>query len=843
MCFFSGSLIVFEANIILPYTVNADGMVALVHEPNLLPGYVVDPRVSQENPNYFRVSWENSSYPKASDYCANSSCQRVNNECFCAIDIIENQVYASPPTKEDVLLKLNVGAVDPQVLGSYNLISNDGNIEIWHKENSGYNKDTIFGVTYRGKKTFLKNMRSTIEVTGSSEFKFRNPPHFVNIAVREPRDAIFETDAVLETYFHHENVAPFLALRIIQRFGISNPSPRYIEAVATAFKEGVFNQDGQAFGDGKYGNLASMVAAIILDREARTVILDSDPTSGSLKEPLIKILAFMRGMEFERRSEAGKEIRLNSLQAKVGQEVHSSPGVFSFFLPEYAAPGHIKAASLASPEAQVLSGPKIINLMNGIISLVDLGLTECFGGFAERNLWNCDGLSPGGNYYDNVDGKYRMGELTFTPSNPNNAEDVVNELSLVLTGGRLNQDSRSVIASAYASAGNNADGLRLAQKLVFSTPEYHSTNTFDSTGELRPETEFPAPSNKRHKSIIFLKIDGGMDSFNLLIPHSGCSGGKSKCCCVPYGRNSCYRIHMFQLIISRILFHKASYHHYQSVRGGLSYPQGDLHQIDASGSNQVCSKFGIHPNLPHLQHLYDTQDLLFVANMGVLQEKVTEDNWRDKTKIALFAHNLMNEQIEKMDINKARPGSGIGGRMVDILIKNGYSAGTVSVYGIAEALVSDLASLFVADPFDYQLFNPMTWAQPLWNTVKHLNKFSNLGSGLFSETWSNMLLQSLGENALLYNAISTTQVDTNFPETKLGKQLETIAKLIKTKDSRGTDRDIFYARHGSFDTVSSFSVGLINIFHSFKRDISQCETFLVNSMATRSQHSTSSILK
>ena len=34
-----------------------------------------------------------------------------------------------------------------------------------------------------------------------------------------------------------------------------------------------------------------------------------------------------------------------------------------------------------------------------------------------------------------------------------------------------------------------------------------------------------------------------------------------------------------------------------------------------------------------------------------------------------------------------------------------------------------------------------------------------------------------------------------------GKQLGTIAKLIKSKDVRGVSRDIFYARHGSYDTV------------------------------------------
>lgn len=88
-----------------------------------------------------------------------------------------------------------------------------------------------------------------------------------------------------------------------------------------------------------------------------------------------------------------------------------------------------------------------------------------------------------------------------------------------------------------------------------------------------------------------------------------------------------------------------------------------------------------------------------------------------------------------MDINKAQAGRGLGGRIADVLLRNGFNAGTVSVSGIAETLVSGLSTLFVADPFDFQLFNPMTWAQPLWATVKDLNKVTKLGSGLFSETW------------------------------------------------------------------------------------------------------------
>ena len=65
-----------------------------------------------------------------------------------------------------------------------------------------------------------------------------------------------------------------------------------------------------------------MVAATILDPEARSVLVDADPTSGSLIEPMIKLMRFMRAMEFEKREEAGERLRLVELQSKIGQEPH-----------------------------------------------------------------------------------------------------------------------------------------------------------------------------------------------------------------------------------------------------------------------------------------------------------------------------------------------------------------------------------------------------------------------------------------------------------------------------------------------------------------------------------------
>ena len=103
-----------------------------------------------------------------------------------------------------------------------------------------------------------------------------------------------------------------------------------------------------------------MVAAIILDPEARSVVLDADSTSGSLVEPILKVTRFMRAMEFQTNTRSGERIRLFQLEPKIGQEAHrqvcrimllvssisppqtnilcsvscySAPSVFNFFRP------------------------------------------------------------------------------------------------------------------------------------------------------------------------------------------------------------------------------------------------------------------------------------------------------------------------------------------------------------------------------------------------------------------------------------------------------------------------------------------------------------------------------
>eukprot|EP00957_Ditylum_brightwellii_P117298 8946295-Ditylum_brightwellii.AAC.1 len=263
-------------------------------------------------------------------------------------------------------------------------------------------------------------MRETVHLLKTSgedsSFSFRNAPHFNSIIPQEAaaRDAHYETQAVIDHFFYHPNTAPMLAYRIIQRFGISNPSPRYVRTVSEAFISGEYKN----FGSSMYGCLEATIAAALLDREARSVILGADPFHGALKEPLLKVIGVMRSMEFEAAS-SRPSVTFTDMYTTIGMMAHSFPSVFGFYEPSFKSNGAPGKAGLVSPESALLDMSNSVNIMNGIFSLARYGLSECYGGFGKSaTKWNFCNI---GNYEPS------SGTLTYHP------EDYVSKLSTLLT--------------------------------------------------------------------------------------------------------------------------------------------------------------------------------------------------------------------------------------------------------------------------------------------------------------------------------------------------------------------------------------------------------------------------
>ena len=310
--------------------------------------------VQIDTPTFFPVLWENNLFPNPTDGCGGiDSCEELEGMCICGVDVHETASFDSMPSVGDVLNNLNIGAFDPLSLGLNSSDSSNDVTVYYSTESEKFSANSIFKVIDSfGRERLLKNAISTVSM-GSSTFKFRNPPHFNSLTENEARDAYHETDAALDQLFYHDNTAPFITKNLIQRFGISNPSSKYVLSAATAFRTGNYeyvSSTGEVFsyGSSNYGDLGATVAAILLESEARDMVLDLDPTHGSLLEPFLKVLKLMRSMEVK--ANDSKRLiefhRDNDLTEKIGQEAYGMESVFGYFLPEFQPSGRIQKASL-----------------------------------------------------------------------------------------------------------------------------------------------------------------------------------------------------------------------------------------------------------------------------------------------------------------------------------------------------------------------------------------------------------------------------------------------------------------------------------------------------------------
>lgn len=126
--------------------------------------------------------------------------------------------------------------------------------------------------------------------------------------------------------------------------------------------------------------------------------------------------------------------------------------------------------------------------------------------------------------------RYSNGALGFIPTDETTAGAVVDELALLLTGGRLSDNSRAVIEAVYNSAkasGGLDKAFRMAQKLIITAPEFHSTGVSKPLGVARPEPSLPPEPAHKYKALVYVNLDGGLDSFNTIVPHSNCNKGTS----------------------------------------------------------------------------------------------------------------------------------------------------------------------------------------------------------------------------------------------------------------------------------------------------------------------------
>ena len=151
----------------------------------------------------------------------------------------------------------------------------------------------------------------------------------------------------LDRLFYHDNAGPFFARQMIQRLVTSNPSPAYVQRVATVFGNN---------GAGVRGDLKAVWTAILTDEEARAMPTPADTLGGKLREPIVRFVQWARTAEVASASGEYQIGDLSESDRQLGQSPMRAPSVFNFFRPGYVPPNTgIAEAGKHAPEFQLLN--------------------------------------------------------------------------------------------------------------------------------------------------------------------------------------------------------------------------------------------------------------------------------------------------------------------------------------------------------------------------------------------------------------------------------------------------------------------------------------------------------
>lgn len=275
-----------------------------------------------------------------------------------------------------------------------------------------------------------------------------------------------------------------------------------------------------------------------------------------------------------------------------------------------------------------------------------------------------------------------------------------------------------------------------------------------------------------YRALVCVFLFGGNDSFNMLVPRSS-----------------------------------AEYDVYAGSRQNLAIPRGDLLPITAATPDG--SLYGLHPSMAGLQGLFGQGRAAFVTNVGPLIEPVTRETFFDGSATLppqLFSHNDQQDQWNSLRGN-APSKTGWAGRMAD-LIRTGVAgqrmATNASLFGAnllqsAEATVAYVMG--PQGPVQFEGFSSDPGSVLYEQRQAFLRVLAADYGSVYERAFAEVQSRAIEAADTVTAAIeSAPNLATPFPQSQLGTQLQTVARLIAVRDELEMQRQIFFVAAGGFDS-------------------------------------------
>ncbi len=270
----------------------------------------------------------------------------------------------------------------------------------------------------------------------------------------------------LDSIFNHPNVAPFISKQLIQRLVTSNPSPAYVERIAT-----IFNNNGKNV----RGDLAAVVTTILLDDEA--LATNKPDEFGKLREPLLRMSHLWRAFDMQNSIKTGHYWEpektcgqgnypyyvfwdaITDFGRRTAQSPLGAKSVFNFFRPDFSPNGVLNDQGLVAPEFQTINENTLTSTTNLLHDMLTFfsdskASTPELEGYSKLNL-------------------SRETELA------KNTDQLLDHLSLTLLNNEMSDSLRGILKDhldlkdGYKYTDNpNLEKAREAIMLIISSPEY-----------------------------------------------------------------------------------------------------------------------------------------------------------------------------------------------------------------------------------------------------------------------------------------------------------------------------------------------------------------------------------
>jgi len=264
----------------------------------------------------------------------------------------------------------------------------------------------------------------------------------------------------------------------------------------------------------------------------------------------------------------------------------------------------------------------------------------------------------------------------------------------------------------------------------------------------------------------------------------------------------------------------SDYANYAKIRAGLALPQGQLLPVTPKS---LGVPYGFHPKLAEVQAMFNSGQLALLANVGTLVQPTTQAqylNGQANLPQNLYSHADQQQQMQTATLNTFGE-VGWGGKLAD-KVQSLYGGNFPVLISLAGSNV--FAEGLVVRPIESS-GDPTKPLSGFYGSDEDNARLAALQSLLTFDTGLQLIQaastttsNAIQDGKALAAALAQgSKLQTPFPQSYLGGQLQQVAQIIQVRAALGLPRQIFFVSSNGFDTHSD----QLNQQNSLYQDLSQ----------------------